>query len=1081
MAGTIKGIVVEIGGDTSGLQKALSKVNSATSSLSKELKGVNSLLKLDPSNTELLSQKQEILAESIEQTSKKLEELKKVQEAAIQEGEKVSPENYRNLQREIANTENKLKQLQVQASKWTSAGKSLEEYGDKITKISKKIDNLGTTITTTLTLPILTIGTAAVTTGNDFEAQMSRVQAIAGATQEELEKLTDQAIELGAETSFSASEAAAGMENLASAGFTTNEIIEAMPGLLDLAASSGAELATASEIAASAIRGFGLEATEAGHVADIFAEASARTNAQVEDMGEAMKYVAPVAKTVGLTIEETAAAIGIMSDAGIKGSQAGTTLRSGLVRIVKPTKQVRDAMEELNVEFYNSDGTMKSLTKIIEDLQKSTEGLTDETKNQALAQIFGTEALSGMLALVNKGSDELEDMTKQFKKADGAAERMADTMLDNTAGAVESLTGSLESAGIVIQKALAPSIKNLAKWIQDLVDDFTDLSQEEQQNIIKTVALVAAIGPAIKILSKLGSGVGTVTKGIGLFSQAIAVSQAKTTSNITSVNNLAKAFSLLSTPMGLMTTVAVAGTAALVALNLEQQKGALAAAEERKEIENNIEARQNLIETQKQNLSIAMTEINNTERLWNELKTLTDENGKVKAGYEKRVNFITKQLSDALGIEIGLNGDIIEGYKNIQSEIDKTILKKKAELILEQEEAIYTDALQKRQEGYSKLIELQDKMTEATSKYSTAYGRERATIELEIQQLEQAIKQQRDLIDQYNLDIADYEYDYSLMTENTTEALQQLVTNNAVSLQQQNLDTAEGVAKQVEFYTQLVNDYKRLKQEQLNVGNETNAKMYEEQEKANETQLNQLIEQLASLTSTTEEQSPSLINAWRNLAKSNLEAFNNGISDLAPDLQLKIMQMAGIINADTSVEEATKNLGHDAGVSFTTEFDKKAGQDATKDYMQGAKNGITSERGALWELLFNTGQKANSNMRAGLGDGSPSVLAKKALVDYFLGADIGAKKQAPKTLNKIEKYGKEMNDVFAEQMSSTEFKGIKIPKVREMEKLQSNLNGKIDEKTKMVFTTPTLNIYTQGEVNIREIADEVNKIFGSKY
>ena len=1081
MAGTIKGIVVEIGGDTSGLQKALSKVNSATSSLSKELKGVNSLLKLDPSNTELLSQKQEILAESIEQTSKKLEELRKVQEAATQEGKKVSPENYRNLQREIANTENKLKQLQVQASKWTSAGKSLEEYGDKITKISKKIDNLGTTITTTLTLPILTIGTAAVTTGNDFEAQMSRVQAIAGATQEELEKLTDQAIELGAETSFSASEAAAGMENLASAGFTTNEIIKAMPGLLDLAASSGAELATASEIAASAIRGFGLEATEAGHVADIFAEASARTNAQVEDMGEAMKYVAPVAKTVGLTIEETAAAIGIMSDAGIKGSQAGTTLRSGLVRIVKPTKQVRDAMEELNVEFYNSDGTMKSLTKIIEDLQKSTEGLTDETKNQALAQIFGTEALSGMLALVNKGSDELEDMTKQFKKADGAAERMADTMLNNTAGAVESLTGSLESAGIVIQKALAPSIKDLAKWIQDLVDDFTDLSEEEQQNIIKTVALVAAIGPAIKILSKLGSGIGTVTKGTGLFSQAIAVSQAKTTSNITSVNNLAKAFSLLSTPMGLMTTVAVAGTAALVALNLEQQKGALAAAEERKEIENNIEARQNLIETQKQNLSVTMTEINNTEKLWNELKTLTDENGKVKAGYEKRVNFITKQLSDALGIEIGLNGDIIEGYKNIQSEIDKTILKKKAELILEQEEAIYTDALQKRQEGYSKLIELQDKMTEATSKYSTTYGRERATIELEIQQLGQAIKQQQDLIDQYNLDIADYEYDYSLMTENTTESLQQLVANNAISLQQQNTDTAEGVAKQIEYYTQLINDYKRLKQEQINVGNETNAKIYEEQEKANETQLNQLIDQLVSLTSTTEEQSPSLIEAWRDLAENNLEAFNDGISDLAPDLQLKIMQMAGIINADTSVEEATKNLGLDADESFKTEFDKKAGQDATKDYMQGAKNGITSERGSLWELLFNTGQKANSNMRAGLGDGSPSVLAKKALVDYFLGADIGVKKQAPKTLNKIEKYGKEMNDVFAEQMSATEFKGIKIPKVREMEKLQSNLNGKVDEKTKMVFTTPTLNIYTQGEVNIREIADEVNKIFGSKY
>ena len=354
MAGTIKGILVEIGGDTSGLQKAMRKVNTATSSLSKELRGVNSLLKLDPRNTELVSQKQKILAENIEATSKKLEELKKVEEMANSERNKVSDENYRNLQREIANTEYKLKQLQVQASKWTKAGESLEEFSNKVTRISEKIDGLGSTLTTGLTLPIFAIGTAATTVGNEFEAKMSKVQAIAGATKEELEKLTDTAIELGSKTSFSSSQVAEGMENLASAGFDTNEIIKSMPGLLDLAASSGTELAAAAEITASAIRGFGLEANTSAHIADVFAEAAARTNAQTEDMGEAMKYVAPVAKTVGLSIEETAAAIGIMSDAGVKGSQAGTTLRGGLTRIVKPTKMVRDAMEELGVEFYNS-------------------------------------------------------------------------------------------------------------------------------------------------------------------------------------------------------------------------------------------------------------------------------------------------------------------------------------------------------------------------------------------------------------------------------------------------------------------------------------------------------------------------------------------------------------------------------------------------------------------------------------------------------------------------------------------------------------------------------------------------------
>ena len=197
---------------------------------------------------------------------------------------------------------------------------------DKFSAVGAAMTATGGTLTKSVTLPVVGLGTAIMKVGNDFEAQMSRVEAIAGATGEEMEKLNDLALQLGSDTAFSASEAAEGMENLASAGFTVNEIMEAMPGLLDLAASSGADLATATEIAASAVRGFGLEASDTTHVADVFAEAAARTNAQTEDMGEAMKYIAPVAKAMGQSLEETAAAVGILSDAGIKGSQAGTSL-----------------------------------------------------------------------------------------------------------------------------------------------------------------------------------------------------------------------------------------------------------------------------------------------------------------------------------------------------------------------------------------------------------------------------------------------------------------------------------------------------------------------------------------------------------------------------------------------------------------------------------------------------------------------------------------------------------------------------------------------------------------------------------
>ena len=813
MAGTVKGIIVEIGGDTSGLQKALRNVNSATSSLSKELRGINSLLKLDPTNTELVSQKQQVLAENIEQTSQKLEELKKIQDEANASGDKVSAENYRALQREIITTENKLKDLQVQASKWTTAGKSIEEFGNKVKNVSDKLDNLGNTLTTTLTLPVLAIGTAAVTTGNDFEAQMSRVQAIAGATGDELEQLTQQAMDLGAETSFSATEVAEGMENLASAGFNTSEIMEAMPGLLDLAASSGAELATSSEIAASAIRGFGLEASEAGHVADVFAEAAARTNAQTEDMGEAMKYVAPVAKTVGLTMEETAAAIGIMSDAGIKGSQAGTTLRGGLTRIVKPTKQVAEAMETLGVEFYDSNGKMKSLTEIIQTLQEHTAGLTDEVKNQALAQIFGTEALSGMLALVDRGSDELKNMTKSFEKCDGSAEEMADTMLDNTSGALESLSGSLETAGIAIQKALSPEIKKLAKWIQGLVDNFSDLSDEEQLNIIKTVALVAAIGPAIKILSKLSSGVGTVIKGVGTFSQAIAVAKNNATSSITSVNNLASAFKFLASPMGIATTALGLLIAAFVLAIEKQNQYALNLIDTRDKLKDAKEAQDEFNTSLQDSYNAEMSEIANVQSLANELQTLVDKNGKVKEGYEGRVDFILNELNEALGTEYKLNGNIVESYDKIVNSIDEVIQKKRAEILLANEEEKYNEALNKRTEAYNNLKQAQQELNEVTEKYSKAAqnGDEytKALWDSQLKLAKENLKTAETTYQDYLNDIATYESDYATVMSGNNEQIQKLLDSRSYSYQSASGDLAETVANNIQQVQTEVDYYKQ--------------------------------------------------------------------------------------------------------------------------------------------------------------------------------------------------------------------------------------------------------------------------------
>lgn len=317
------------------------------------------------------------------------------------------------------------------------------------------------------------VATAAIKVGSDFEAQMSRVKAISGATGTEFEALRQQAIQLGADTAFSASSAAEGMENLAAAGFETAEIMDAMPGMLALAAASGEDLASSSDIAASTLRGFGLAASDAGHVADVLAENANRTNSSVAETGEAMKFVAPLARAAGISMEETAAAIGIMANAGIQGSQAGTTLRGALSRLSKPTKAMQEAMDELGVSFYDSDGKMKSLSDQVGMLKTAMAGMTDEQKNNYLVTLYGQESLSGMLALINEGEGALSDLTESYQNCDEAAQAAADTMQDNLAGAVEQLKGSAETLGIAFYDSVSTPLKEAAQAATESVNQIT--------------------------------------------------------------------------------------------------------------------------------------------------------------------------------------------------------------------------------------------------------------------------------------------------------------------------------------------------------------------------------------------------------------------------------------------------------------------------------------------------------------------------------------------------------------------------------------------------------------------------------
>ena len=300
----------------------------------------------------------------------------------------------------------------------------------------------------------------SVKVGSDFEAAMSKVSAISGATGDDLQKLTEKAKEMGAKTKFSATESAQAFEYMAMAGWKTDDMLNGIEGIMNLAAASGEDLATTSDIVTDALTAMGLQASDSGHFADVLAAASSNSNTNVGMMGETFKYVAPVAGALGYNIEDLSQAIGLMANSGIKSTQAGTALRSILTRLAKPPKEAAAAMEKYDISMKNSDGSMKSLMEVMENMRDSLRGLPKDEKAAAAAALGGQEAMSGLLSIVNASDTDFKKLASSIKNADGASEKMANTMNDNLKGSVTIAGSALEGFGINVYEKMEKPLKS---------------------------------------------------------------------------------------------------------------------------------------------------------------------------------------------------------------------------------------------------------------------------------------------------------------------------------------------------------------------------------------------------------------------------------------------------------------------------------------------------------------------------------------------------------------------------------------------------------------------------------------------
>lgn len=422
---------------------------------------------------------------------------------------------------QLKRTEHEMKQLADETEK---TGRSFEEFDRDFRDMGGNIRNVAMGVGATTGIMFASLvkpmkdATAVTMT---FEAGLSEVQAISRASAADMALLEQQAKDLGKSTKFSATEATEAMSFLAMAGQNTTEIMGTMPQMLDLAAASNMDLARTADITTNIMSAMGMEAEETGRMADVLALGAATANTDVAQLGEAMKMVAPIGHSLGLEIEELTAGVGTLSDAGIQGSQAGRVLRQGLVRLSKPTGDAADLIDELGVNVFDSEGKMKSLDKVVGELERGLEGQTDQARASALATIFGSESMAGWTVLLDKGEKGLSDYTKELEDADGAAKEMADTMQDNAQGAVIELKSAIEGLQIELGQRLMPAIGKGVDMIQSLVDWFGDLDDATKDTIVQTALFTTGILGVTTAVAGVVAGIGALMAFAGPIGMAI--------------------------------------------------------------------------------------------------------------------------------------------------------------------------------------------------------------------------------------------------------------------------------------------------------------------------------------------------------------------------------------------------------------------------------------------------------------------------------------------------------------------------------------------------------------------------------
>ena len=560
MAGRIKGITVEIGGDTTGLEKALKGVNSSIKATQSQLKDVSKLLKLDPAGTELLTQKQKLLKDAISSTKEKLDTLKTAQEQAKAQLENgtLGQDKYDALQREIIETEQELQRLQEQAIESNAALAKIEEVGDKLQKVGGTISGVGQKLTTGVTLPLAAVGTIGVKSFAEVDKTMQLTNQTMGNTAEQADALNSAMKDAAANSVYGMDDAATATLNFARAGLSAEQAADALAPAMNLAAGEGGNLDTVSAGLVATINGFHGAFSEAGKYADVFAAACNNSALDVDSLSQAMSVAAPIFASAGYSVNDAALYMGVMANNGIEADKAANSLKTGIARLVSPAKEGAEKMEQFGISVTNADGSMKDSVTIQKELHDAFAKLSESEQIAAASAIFGKNQMAPWLALINTAPGDVNELNDALLNCSGTTEEMSQAMMSGFGGSLERLKSSIDVLVYSLGQALAPVIQKVVDFLQKLTDKFNALTPQQQQAIVKFGLIAAAIGPMLLMLGKTISTVGSAMKGFSSLTKAVGKLGVKIAGSSGSITGLGSALGAVAGPV--LAVVAVIAT-----------------------------------------------------------------------------------------------------------------------------------------------------------------------------------------------------------------------------------------------------------------------------------------------------------------------------------------------------------------------------------------------------------------------------------------------------------------------------------------------------------------------------------------